>query len=82
MGKQEMYKIALAALLSCSAASAQVASSMKEAHEQVASKCLSGCLVLSPKEVASLEGAIQKAIQEAYEAGLRGWSKSTSQQNN
>lgn len=63
------------ALLSCSVASAQVASSVKEAQEQAEEKCAEGCIVLSPAEMAAIEAYIQQTVQEAYQAGLRGWSK-------
>jgi hypothetical protein len=71
-----MFKQVLTmALLSCSLASAQMASSVKEAQEQAAIKCSEGCVVLSPSEMAAIETYIQQTVQEAYQAGLRGWSK-------
>tara|TARA_R110000822_G_scaffold9207_8_gene35881 strand:+ start:190 stop:429 length:240 start_codon:yes stop_codon:yes gene_type:complete len=78
-----MFKQLLAmSLLSCSVASAQMVSSVKEAQEQAAVKCSEGCLVLSPSEIAAIEETMQKAIQEAYQAGLRGWSKVALQKTN
>ena len=52
-----------------------VALSVAEAQEQAAAKCSEGCVVLSPSEMASIEAYIQQTVQEAYQAGLRGWSK-------
>ena len=45
-----------------------------DAQKQVEAKCVNGCLVLSPDEIAAIEASIQEAVQKAYKAGLRGWS--------
>ena len=63
------------ALLSCSVASAQVASSVAEAQAQAALKCVNGCVVLSPAEIIAIQSSIQNAIQKAYQAGLDNWDK-------
>ena len=49
--------------------------SVKEAQLAAETKCVKGCLVLSPEEVAAIEKGINAAVLKAYEAGLRGWSK-------
>ena len=63
------------ALLSCSVASAQMASSVAEAQAQAALKCVNGCVVLSPAEIIAIQQSIQNAIQKAYQAGLDNWDK-------
>jgi hypothetical protein len=71
--------LALALSLGLSVASAEIvpAESVKDAQVQAEAKCKEGCLVLSPAEITELEIAIQMAIQEAYQAGLKGWSKAS-----
>ncbi len=54
---------------------AQPVLSVEEAMRQVVVKCTTGCLVLSPAEVARLESYIQGMAQEAYQAGIEGCRK-------
>lgn len=54
---------------------AQEAGSVAEAKKLTETRCVQGCLVLSPQEIANIESNIKAAIQQAYEAGLRGWGK-------
>lgn len=74
------FKKAIALLSFPLAALAQpvVALSMVEAHKQVEDKCKEGCVVLSPAEMASIEAYIQETVQQAYQAGLKGWNKAAS----
>ena len=51
--------------------------SVKEAQLLAETKCVKGCVVLSPEEVANIENGINAAVLKAYEAGLRGWSKAS-----
>ena len=51
--------------------------SVKEAQAMAETKCVKGCVVLSPEEVAAIENGINAAVLKAYEAGLRGWSKAS-----
>jgi hypothetical protein len=55
-----------------------IATSVEGAQKQAETKCVKGCLVLSPAEMESINIIISKTIKEAYEAGLRGWSKAAS----
>lgn len=55
-----------------------IAMSVAEAQKQAEVKCVEGCVVLSPTEMAAVETSIQEAIQEAYQAGLKGWNKAAS----
>jgi hypothetical protein len=72
-----MFKQAIVLLSFPLAALAQPmgAASVAEAQKQAEEKCTKGCVVLSPAEMASIESYIQQTVQEAYQAGLRGWSK-------
>ena len=69
--------LALAIALGSFAASAEIvpAESVKEAQAQAETKCVKGCLILSPEEISEIEMAIQTAIEQAYQAGLKGWGK-------
>jgi hypothetical protein len=55
-----------------------IATSVEEAQKQAEVKCVQGCLVLSPAEMEALNIVINKTIQDAYQSGLRGWSKAVS----
>jgi hypothetical protein len=77
-----MFKLAALALLSfplVALSQTTGASSVAEAQKQAEEKCVVGCVVLSPSEMAAIEAYIQQTVQEAYQAGLRGWSKAASQ---
>lgn len=52
-----------------------VSQNIEQAQKQVLVKCIDGCLILSPIEVARLEAAMKSEIQRAYQAGLNGWNK-------
>jgi hypothetical protein len=54
---------------------AQPAMSVEEAMRQVVVKCTTGCLVLSPSDLAKLEAYIQEMGQQAYTAGIEGCRK-------
>ena len=54
------------------------AESVDEAKKQAELKCKEGCLVLAPAEIAAIEMNIQLALEEAYQAGLKSWSKHSS----
>lgn len=51
------------------------ADSVSQAKAQAELKCTTGCLVLSPLELATIEKNIAKALKKAYEDGLKGWGK-------
>jgi len=72
-----MFKQAIVLLSFPLAALAQPmgAASVAEAQKQAEEKCTKGCVVLSPEEMVSIEAYIQQSVQDAYQAGLRGWSK-------
>ena len=53
------------------------AEGVEQAKTQAELKCVNGCLVLSPSELASVEAGFKAALQKAYEAGLKGWNKSS-----
>jgi hypothetical protein len=50
------------------------AEGVEQAKAQAELKCVEGCLVLSPAEIAATEEGIKEALQKAYEAGLKGWN--------
>ncbi len=54
-----------------------VSNSVKEAQLAAETKCKEQCIVLSPQDIAELEANIQAAVQEAYKAGLKGWSSAS-----
>ena len=72
------YLVSLFLFLSLSSfAQIEPSASVEEAKSLVEKKCVKGCLVLSPEEVANIEKGINAAVLKAYEAGLRGWSKAS-----
>jgi len=65
--------------LSCFAAFAEpvVAEGVDAAKAAVEAKCAKACLIMDEEDVAKLSAQVDAAIQEAYQAGLKGWSKAS-----
>ena len=53
------------------------AESVADAVKQAEQKCSTGCLVLSPEQIAALQAALDAAIQKAYLAGQRHWANAS-----
>jgi hypothetical protein len=63
--------VALLSLLTFAAYSQITGSAnIEEAKAAVEKKCINGCIVLSREDMATLEGQINEALQEAYKIGL------------
>lgn len=52
-----------------------VASGVDEAKKVAESKCEKACLIMDEADAIEFDKKIQEVIQEAYQAGLKGWSK-------
>lgn len=76
-----MFKFLLLSLFACLPIIAQAqlvpAEGVEDAVKQATAKCVEGCLVLSPEDIAELQTRIDAAMQKAYEAGLKGWNTSS-----
>ncbi len=66
--------------LSCLTALAEpvVAEGTAAAKAAAEVKCVKACLIMDEEDVAKLSAQVDAAIQEAYQAGLKGWSKVSS----
>jgi hypothetical protein len=47
------------------------ATTVQEAQKQAEIKCVKGCLVLSPAEIAAIEQGIKEAMQDAFLKGRK-----------
>lgn len=73
-----MKKLIAAALLLFSLATLAepvVVESVEDAKAVVAAKCQKACLILDEADVAVLSKQIDAALEQAYKAGVAGWSK-------
>ena len=62
--------IALVAVTSSFAGDIIPSDNVKDAKKQVEQKCKSGCLVLSPEDIAKIDASINAAVERARAAAL------------
>lgn len=68
--------IGLTALFSAGArAEPVVAESVEAAKAAAEVKCVKACLILDELDIAVLSAQIDAALEQAYKAGVAGWSK-------